>query len=522
MEFGKAKTIRIIATSDLHGKFLPQNYDTGKEELSGSMAQICTAAKELRDENTLVIDAGDTFQGNSAELFINEPIHPMAQCMNMIGYDFWVTGNHDYDYGDQTLSRIIRSLNAKTLTGNVRHADGTPLADRYAVIEKNGIRIGLIGMTTLVIDEEYAVQRDGMIVEDPLKKTREIIDCIKEDVDVLIGIFHMGLGHSINDRDTSVMDMTDCCPEFDVIIASHEHKIMESYYSRRTLIIENAEQGKTLTMISLSFEDYDGRYKLTDKHAKTIYMKEYDPDPAVMHAMKGYDRAARKDAETEIGILSGVPLAGRPAYGIPDPLLHSTPLMNLIHQILRYYSGAAVTAVNLTNAEANLQPGMIFKFSAGSLMRFPNYLSLLRMTKDQLKKYMEWSASYFLTCSSEDDIIRTDPEKPMFMYDIFGGLHYEIDVSQEPFSRIRSMTFPDGTPVTENDVLTVAVTEYRAIHFLLNEDGLFKGEQPPELLKKRLHPEIGEIQKMVVKYIQEVKKGKIESDSTVFWRVSRF
>lgn len=522
MDPKNVRTIRIIATNDIHGKFCPWNYETDQEDLSGSMAQLYTAVRELRDENTLVIDAGDVIQGNSANLFTEEPVHPMALCMNMIGYDFWVTGNHDYDYGSEPLRRMIDSLEAKTLTGNVYLPDGTPLADSCSVIEKNGIRIGLIGMTTAVIAESYAVKKSGLVIADPLKKTREAVNRIKGETDVLIGVFHMGLGHMINENDSSVLDVRELCPEFDIIIASHEHQIIESRFEGSTLITQNEDQAKSLSLITLTFGESDGKYVLTDKQAHTFLMKDYAPDPSMMSAMETYDRTAKADAETPIGTLTGGPLAGIGTDGLPEAILRSTPLMNFLSEVVLYYSGASVSAIALTDEDTNLMPGPFNKSAASDLSKFANHIVLLQMTGRQLRRYTEWSASYFLTCASENEPIRTDPGKEIFMYDIFGGLNYEIVISNEPGNRIRNLTYSDGRPVGDEDVINVAVTHFRAYHFLLSEDGLFEGEPLPVLLDDFVHEEIGTIRDMIPEYIRTVKNGRIEADHSLHWQVVRF
>ena len=61
---GDVVNIQILGTSDTHGKFVPYDYALNEESMTGSMAQIATAVKELRNENTLVIDAGDVIQDN--------------------------------------------------------------------------------------------------------------------------------------------------------------------------------------------------------------------------------------------------------------------------------------------------------------------------------------------------------------------------------------------------------------------------------------------------------------------------
>src|SRR5699024_1648101 len=140
--------LQILATSDTHGKFDPWDYAANKEDTTGSVAQQATAIKQLRTADTLVIDAGDTIQRNSSQLFLADDVNPMVAALNAIGYDVWVTGNHEYNYGMDTLQKIMAEQNAKVLTGNVYAPDGTPLADGYTIVRKKDLKIGLIGMVT--------------------------------------------------------------------------------------------------------------------------------------------------------------------------------------------------------------------------------------------------------------------------------------------------------------------------------------------------------------------------------------
>ena len=67
----KTKKLRIIGTSDLHGMFVPWDYALNEENTSGSVAQLATAIAACRTENTLLVDAGDTIQDNSADIFLD-------------------------------------------------------------------------------------------------------------------------------------------------------------------------------------------------------------------------------------------------------------------------------------------------------------------------------------------------------------------------------------------------------------------------------------------------------------------
>ena len=121
--------LQVLATSDLHGKFYPYNYAANAESTSGSMVQLSTAVKTLRTANSLLLDAGDSIQDNSAQIFLDEEIHPMIAAINAIGYDVWVTGNHEYNFGMDTLKKVISTVKGKVLVGNVYDDAGKALAD---------------------------------------------------------------------------------------------------------------------------------------------------------------------------------------------------------------------------------------------------------------------------------------------------------------------------------------------------------------------------------------------------------
>ena len=211
--------LQILATSDTHGKFDPWDYAANKADASGSVAQQATAIKENRTKTTLVVDAGDTIQANSAELFLNDDVHPMIAAQNAIGYDVYVTGNHEYNYGMATLEKVLSQQKAKVLTGNVYSPEGKPLADGYTIINKGGVKIGVIGMVTPNITRWDAKNLEGWTVTNPVDESRKIIDKIKNNVDVIIGVMHMDVDNEYGVYGSGVTDLANACPEFDVIVA---------------------------------------------------------------------------------------------------------------------------------------------------------------------------------------------------------------------------------------------------------------------------------------------------------------
>ncbi len=166
----ETKNIRILASSDLHGKFYSYDYVQNEESISGSLVQLASAVKEKRTEDTLLIDCGDTIQDNAAEIFLDEDIHPMILGMNEIGYDVWVPGNHEFNYGMDTLHKIIEQQNATVLSGNVYEEDGSALSNGYTIIEKDGVKIGVIGMVTPNIKHWDSDNLKDCTVTDPVEE----------------------------------------------------------------------------------------------------------------------------------------------------------------------------------------------------------------------------------------------------------------------------------------------------------------------------------------------------------------
>ena len=174
--------LQILATSDTHGKFDPWDYAANKADASGSVAQQATAIKENRTKTTLVVDAGDTIQANSAELFLNDDVHPMIAAQNAIGYDVYVTGNHEYNYGMDVLEKGHGTAEGQGAHRQRLRTGRHPLADGYTIIKKGTVKIGVIGMVTPNIIRWDAKNLEGWKVTNPVDESRKIIDKIKDQV----------------------------------------------------------------------------------------------------------------------------------------------------------------------------------------------------------------------------------------------------------------------------------------------------------------------------------------------------
>ena len=514
--------LQILATSDTHCKFDPWDYAANKEDTTGSVAQQATAIKQLRTADTLVIDAGDTIQGNSSQLFLEDDVHPMVAAMNAIGYDVWVTGNHEYNYGMDTLQKIMAEQNAKVLTGNVYAPDGTPLADGYTIVRKKDLKIGLIGMVTPNITRWDAVNLTGWTVTNPVDECRKIIDQIKDQVDVLIGVMHMDTENEYGVYGSGVTDLANACPEFDVIIAAHGHKEIPGEEINGVLVIENKNAGATMSEIHLQLQrQWNGRWKVVGRSSESLQIAEYEADPELVALLAPYDERAKADAVIPIGELRGGNMApDNEVENIPSPMVQDTALLDFINEVQLYYTGAQVSATAMTSMTGQMREGTIRKCDLTSIYTYENTLYKLQMNGAQLRDYMEWSAAFFKTWQPGDLTIAFDPSTRYYLYDAFEGVNYEIDISQEPGNRILNLTWPDGTPVADTDVFTIAVNNYRATTQLLIAADIFApGEPLPQMLEMDVRGDLGGIRELLGEYIQTVKGGVIEPKVNNNWKI---
>ena len=514
--------LQILATSDTHGKFDPWDYAANKEDRSGSVAQQATAIRESRTRTTLVVDAGDTIQANSAELFLNDDIHPMIAAQNAIGYDVYVTGNHEYNYGMETLEKVLKQEKAKVLTGNVYSPAGEPLADGYTIITKGTVKIGVIGMVTPNITRWDTKNLQGWTVTNPVDESRKIIDKIKDKVDVIVGVMHMDIDNEYNVYGSGVTDLANACPEFDVIVAAHGHKSIPNQMINGVLVVENKNAGATVSEIHLYLErQWDGKWKVVSRTSENLAIKDYEPDPELTALLAEYDARAKADAVTPIGELRGGDLA--PANEIdclPQAMVQDTPLLDFINEVQMYYTDAQVAATALTSMTSQMKEGTIRKCDMASIYTYQNTLYKLQMNGLQLRKFMEWSAAFFKTWVPGDVTIAFDPSVRYYLYDAFAGVRYDLDISKEPGNRIQNLTWMDGRPVEDTDSFVVAVNNYRASTQLLTYADIFApGDELPQLLEIDVRGDIGGVRELLGEYIRTVKGGVLTPAMDNNWKI---
>ncbi|EOA5466682.1 bifunctional UDP-sugar hydrolase/5'-nucleotidase [Vibrio cholerae] len=528
---GDIHNVTILGTSDLHGHFMPWDYSADKLNLSGSLSQIATKVKTIRQEqpNVILVDAGDTIQGNFVETFKDEAIDPMMLGFNEMKYDVWVLGNHEFDFGLKVLNRSLTQFKGRSLAGNIQRPDGNPFLPGYTIIERGGIKIGVIGMDTPMtqVFAEGTNRLEGMTFTNPTLEVQKIIKQIDPQVDAIVLVAHMGIENENDITNTGVTDIANGNPELDAIVAGHMHTLIDKAVVNGVIITEPDKYGRALSRIDLQFEEQNGKFTLINKDNLTYKIKDITSDSKMESLYEPYHKRLREMANREIAQLSGVNLVPENEIrGIPQVHVQDTGISALFQEASFFYAPKAnVIALQIDNDNAKLDVGSIkAKDIAYNYQYAGGEITVYQMTGKELKQYMEWSAGYFNSVKPGDVTYSFNPERRASKYstnDFFAGVTYTIDLTQPAGERITDLKFADGTPVKDNSEIRLGMNSYRMGH-LTKKGGVLEGLQFPVLFDTEAEygEEQGTIRNLTIRYLTEQKQGKYEGKPMQRWKLS--
>jgi len=325
------RTVSIFHTTDLHGHIRPARTRDGVVNVGG-LARCAAQIRAWRKESphSLLVDAGDVYQGTPVGWMTRGRI--MIDLFNQLGYDAWVIGNHEFDWGPEVVLDAVSRSKMPVLAGNMK-LDGQPagsledplhpLADivPHMVKEVGGFRIGVIGLTTPGMPYWLRPEMlNGFEAVDPVEPFQASLKYLREEakVDAVVACGHMGLREE-DDFANRVRELLDVGDGPDVYIGGHTHRDEPGRLVNGTLYTQADYYGIHCGRIDLSF-DAESR-RLIEKHASSVLMDErVREDPVVIEAAGKELEESDSYLEKEIGEL-GVRLSDEaPEAGAGSPV----------------------------------------------------------------------------------------------------------------------------------------------------------------------------------------------------------
>lgn len=527
--------IKLLGTSDIHGRVVPWSYGADVEDKSGSYAQIATYVKDVRknNKNVVLVEVGDAIQDNQIDVFAKDKKyykdHPIPKVLNEMNYDIFVLGNHEFNFGMKALDEILKDIKAKKLTANFYYKKNDKrYIDATTIIEKDGVKLGIIGLSTPMsakFEEDTGNLKD-MKFTSPTEEARTQVEKLKaKGVDAIIAVTHMGIDNENNIPDTGMRDVINAVDGIDVVIAGHMHKDVPSETIKNTLITEPHRYGTVVSEVDLTFDINDKKeVKLVKKESKTVPVKALEADKKIVEIYKPYHEKLRELNNVVIGQTANEMVPQETKHGVSAAFSKDTGLSSFINDVEQHYSGADVVTFSFDHQKARMDKGDIKKKDIIFNYRYAGGdVTVYELTGKQLKEYMEWSANYFDTIQPGDTEYRYNAERKKskyVTYDIFGGVNYKIDLRNPKGSKIVDLTLADGKPVTDDMKLKVGMNSYRFAQ-LNGKGGIWEGQKIPVLWESKvaMGREKGTIQNMMIDYITNVKKGKIDGQSHNRWEI---
>ncbi len=464
---GEPVVITILETSDLHGSLYSYDYAIDQPTKDTGLARAATYIRQQRaiDPELILVDNGDLIQGNMISLFNGDAVHPMINALNLLDYDIWNLGNHEFNYDFSVISRAVHNFAGDVLIGNAVYPDGSGMdgTKPYVIKEVKGVKVGIFGIEAPHIPQWEAsdpTHYDRMDFISPKEQTGRMVEALRDQVDVLIGMIHYGREGEYGTA--GVNEIALKYPEVDAYLIGHAHETLNETLENGTIIVEPGNNGKSVSKVTFTMEQKDGKYVIAEKAGETVSMADYEPDEQLLYAMRYVHDFSVKDANTVIGQVSADFLDKQFLLpGIPTAQLQDTALVDLINIVQMRYTGADVSLAALFTTNANLTAGDFRKKDSVNVYMYDNTLMAVKVTGAQLKEIMEqYAGAYFNQYREGDVTISFNPNIRLYNYDMFAGVDYEIDISKPEGERIVNLKFR-GEPLNPSEELTLALNNYR-------------------------------------------------------------
>ena len=299
------REVTLLFTNDLESAFDPiPAYWNPKVEYLGGIAHLATLVDDLREQEKVVFlfDAGDIFTGVLSKK--TEGIVPMEMMITM-DYDAMAIGNHEFEYGWQSFARMKDRLPFPVLGANLFYADsGLPYAQAYSIVERQGVRIGVVGVMgqdagTAIIPSHIR----GIDVRDPIESIRPIVERLKPQVDLIVVLTHQGKTAPMQTDDEAHPEiqrgidadikLAGAVMGIDVIFSGHADSGTESPYvhpTTGTLIMQTYGQGTRLGFLQLQLGKTEKNSRAIAHEGKLIPVVSNDlpPHPVVAQKLAKY------------------------------------------------------------------------------------------------------------------------------------------------------------------------------------------------------------------------------------------
>ncbi|KPI26137.1 bifunctional metallophosphatase/5'-nucleotidase [Streptomyces sp. NPDC048253] len=553
----KRYALTVLGTTDLHGHVFNWDYfkDAEYKDAAGNaqgLARISTLVNQIREEkgreNTLLLDAGDTIQGTPLTYYYAKvdpitakggPVHPMAQAMNAIGYDAAALGNHEFNYGIETLRKFESQLRFPLLGANavdaktLKPAFAPYVIKTFCVKGAPPVKVAVLGLTNpgIAIWDKAYVQ--GKLAFPGLEEqAAKWVPKLKSlGADVVIVSAHSGssgtssYGDQLPYVENSAALVAQQVPDIDAILVGHAHveipelKVVNAKTGKTVVLSEPLAYAERLSVFDVELVFEKGRWTVESVASKVLNSNTVADDPKITKLLG--DEHAKV-----VAYVNQVVGSATETLTTVEARYKDAPIIDLITKVQEDVVKAALAGTSYASlpviAQASpfsrtseIPAGEVTIRDLSSLYVYDNTLVAKLMTGAQVRAYLEYSAQYFVQTAAgavvDTEKLTNAAGRPDYNYDYVSGLVYEIDIAQAAGSRIKNLTY-NGAALDDAQQFVLAVNNYRA-----NGGGAF----PHVASAQELWAESTEIRTRISEWV--TAKGVLDPKdfASVDWKLTR-
>ena len=436
----RTRFLRIIGTNDFHGALEPRPDPSGVRR--GGAAYVGAAIDRARREcaplcETLVLDGGDMFQGTPASNFSYG--RPVVDYYNRMGYAAAALGNHEFDWGVDSLRARMRQARFGILGANVRTTDGRDVnwIRNDTIVKRGKTKIGIVGISTV---STPTTTRAGNVVGLRFDDPAPIVDSIgpalrRRGADLVVVIAHAGGTCGRDPGATCNGEIFEFAKKLttkvDAIVSGHSHSFLNTAVNGIP-IVQARSTGRAIDVLDLPLgaaAALGARQDVRELAADTI-----KPLTSI-------------DSIVQRAVARVAPLVGRHVATIPTRLGRDGPqypLGNLIADAQRWAGKGDIAIMNNGGIRTELRAGDATYGSLFEIQPFGNTLYSLTMTGTQLRGLIE-------------AMLGKQP-----VNDHVSGLTIRYDPSNPRGSRLVSATTADGAVLSDTRTYNVILNDFLA------------------------------------------------------------
>ncbi|MFZ2447741.1 MAG: bifunctional UDP-sugar hydrolase/5'-nucleotidase [Syntrophobacteraceae bacterium] len=427
--------LTILHLNDTHGHIIPfidKSVDA-REPVSGGayFAEMIRRERAANPGGALLLSAGDMYQGTPiSNIFRGRPV---IELMNYLKFDAMTLGNHEFDWGQDVLRKIVSQSAFPVLSANITGRGGKyfPGVKSSILLTKKGVPIGIIGVTTT--EAEYTSKPGnlaGLTIAPPARVVPPLIkDLRARGAALIIVLSHIGL-----DEDRK---LARDVPGIDVIVGGHSHTVVpDPVVESGTVIVQAGSYGVYLGVLEVLFDPARKKvlsYTQKDELKLVSAGPGAKADPGAAKIVAKYEKRVKGEFSKVVGAAS---------TDLTRVMQGESNLGDLIADAMREASGAQIAFENGGGIRADILKGPITLERIFTVLPFDNQLVTMDLTGEQVKVVLEHSAVMEKTAQ-------------------VSGLNVEYDLTKPDGSKVVSVTV-GGKPLDPDASYRVVTNDFLA------------------------------------------------------------